>query len=197
MAVGWSGKVPSQEHIMAKYAFNKQNVICIMATALLAVSAGCSKQGQQQPVKSQPAETSAPSPTKPVTTKPAATKPAATKPATMPASTYDSKPPYPVKLHVRSPDDKQPGWLKIIELANPDTLANADGKFPEQNRFYVETQNVKQIRIHVSHLPLAPRKRIILQIDKQGIEITRKKNRKFVILERRPTGEWVVVKTPK
>ncbi|UCD29566.1 MAG: hypothetical protein JSV03_03545 [Planctomycetota bacterium] len=181
---------------MAKYAFNKQNVICIMATALLAVSAGCSKQGQQQPVKSQPAET--PVIIQPPATKPAATKPTATKPAaTQPASTYDSKPPYPVKLHVRSPDDKQPGWLKIVELADPDTPATADGTFPEQNRFYVDTQNVKQIRIHVSHLPLATRKRIILQIDKQGIEITRKKNRKFVILERRPTGEWVVVKTPK
>ena len=182
---------------MNKCTHYKPNVIWITMAALLVIVAGCSKQAPQKPVRSQPAEIPATLPAESIppatTTQPAETQPA----ATQPASTYDPKPPYPVKLYVRTPDEKQPGWLKIIELANPDALATATGTFPEQNRFYVETNNVRQIRIHISHLPLAPRKRTILQIDKQGIEITRKKHRKFVILERRPTGEWVVVNTPK
>ncbi|MHC4442568.1 MAG: hypothetical protein ACYTF1_01165 [Planctomycetota bacterium] len=195
---------------MNRRSHHQQKVTYLITAALLIGATGC-KQTQQKPVKSQPADTPAFTPSavtippatqptviKPPATRPAATQPTATKPAaTLPASTYDSKPPYPVKLYVRKAEDKQPGWLKIVELANPDIPAKAVGTFPKQNRFYVETNNVRQISLHVSHLPLSPRGRIILQIDNQGIEISRKKGRKYVTLERRPTGQWVGVKKSK
>jgi len=194
---------------MSRRSHHPRNVTYIITAALLIGGIGC-KQTQQKPVDSQPAGIPAftpsapikppatqPAVTKPPATKPAATQPTATKPAaTLPASTYDTKPPYPVKLYFRKAEDKQPGWLKIVELVNPKVPATAVGTFPKQNRFYVETNNVRQIRLHVSHLPLS-RGRIILQIDEQGIEITRKKGRKYVTLQRRPTGEWVGVKKPK
>ena len=176
---------------MVTFINYQKNLTYVIITVLLIGIAGC-KQSQQIPVQSQPAVI------KPLATQPATTQLVATKPAaTLPASTYDSKPPYQVKLYVRKPEDKQPGWLKILELANSDVPATAEGTFPQQNRFYVDTNNVSQVSIDINHLPLAPRKRIILQIDKQGIEIARKKGRKYVTLQQRPTGEWVVVKTPK
>ena len=108
--------------------------------------------------------------------KPIPSPPTSTRPAqTQPASTYDSKPPYPVKLYVRRPEAAQPGWLKILKLADDAQAATAAGAFPEKNRIYVDTHNVQQIQIRIGHLPLAERKRIVLQIDGQGIEIARKR----------------------
>jgi hypothetical protein len=130
-----------------------------------------------------------------------ATQPATTQTATapetrplpdLPPSTYDSQPPYPVQLHVRSPEDEQPGWIRILGL-DKDGVASASGTFPEQNRIVVDTQNVKRIEVHVGHLPLAEKKRIMLRIDRQSMEIVRRPGRERVVLERRPTGQWDVV----
>ncbi|MBP7936615.1 MAG: hypothetical protein KA354_18390 [Phycisphaerae bacterium] len=115
-------------------------------------------------------------------------------PASLPTSTYDSTPPYPVRLFVRSPEDEQPGWLKILSLIDPKTTATCSGQFAVKNQIEVTTDNVRQIRIHISHLPLAERKRIILRIDDQAIELARK-NRDYVIVERRTTGEWNVARS--
>jgi len=187
-----------EEYIMNEHKDHIRQSAGMVVVIFALVIAGCSKQTQQKPVASKPAETpatqsaesmpaSAPAPT-PIPAPPVTTRP---------ASTYDPSPPYPVQLNVKSPDEKQPGWLRILEKDADDLLATANGRFPRQNRFSIDTNNVKQIRIHVSHLPLAPRKRIILHIDQQGIEILRKKGRDFVTLERRPTGEWIVVKEAK
>jgi len=116
-------------------------------------------------------------------------------PQSMPTSTYDSKPPYPVQLHVRDPDQEQPGWLKILLLTDENLIATAKGTFPEKNRICVETENVALLSIHISHLPLAEGKRIVLHIDDHGIELARTA-RKFVVLERRPTGLWKTVPEP-
>ncbi|HOW71319.1 MAG TPA: hypothetical protein PKY77_12015 [Phycisphaerae bacterium] len=115
-------------------------------------------------------------------------------PASLPTSTYDSTPPYPVRIFVRSPEDEQPGWLRILSLIDPKAAAACSGQFAVKNQIEVTTDNVRQIRIHISHLPLAERKRIILRIDDQPIELARK-NRDYVILERRTTGEWNVAKS--
>jgi hypothetical protein len=153
--------------------------------------ADCTHQTKSPPAATPP--TAVPATQAAPASQPVATQPVATQPA-MPESTYDSKPPYPVKLYVRSPDDKQPGWLKILTLADESRIATVDGSFPRQNRIYVDTDNVQLLRIHIDHLPLAPRKRIVLQIDDQGIELARKK-REFVILTRTPAGIWNVVKS--
>lgn len=119
---------------------------------------------------------------------PPATEPAATAPA-KPESTYSSKPPYPVHLYVLDPAEEQPGWLRIEELINPNQMGELTGSFPERNKLYVDTVNVRRIRIHISHLPLAEGRRIALQLDRKGMELTRK-DREYVTLELRPTGAW-------
>lgn len=178
---------------------------CWVAVLAMAVAA-CNDTATTKPVNTQPSELpppALPTPTVPesapqpsheeqATSQPTpATQPAASRPV-KPDSRYSSVPPYPVSLFVESPDEKQPGWLKIEQLAEDNKLATAKGRFPEQNRIYVDTTNVRRIRIHVGHLPLAPKERLILQIDKQGMVLNRKNP--FVNLDRLPTGEWVVEK---
>jgi hypothetical protein len=164
--------------------------------------AGCSEKTSRKPA-SPPADekavTELPPPVVPSSQPESSLPPEApaTKPVeALPASTYDSKPPYPVDLYVRTPQDEQPGWLKILDLADKDALATTKGTFPEQNKMVVDTQNVERIQIHIGHLPMAEKKRITLRIDNQGIELVRNK-RNFVTLIRRPTGEWVVEPPPK
>jgi len=182
---------------------DRNSALCGITGVLVVIAAaGCPKRSPPKPTLSMPAQPPATIPAEPPAampatpeTVPAPPEPAATQPAaSLPASTYDSKPPYPVELHVRSPEDKQPGWLKILELADDNSPATATGTFPQQNRIYVDTNNAHRIRIHIGHLPLAQRKRIILQIDGQGVEISRKLGREFLVLQRRPTGVWQVVK---
>lgn len=186
----------------------------LMVTAL---ATNCSEQRSAQPVNTrpgggdsslqpepaprsrtdQPADRPAePRETQPAT-RPEAPQPPETKPATapeaeQPVSTYDSRPPYPVSLYVKDPKEKQPGWLRIEEFAGDRPLATARGRFPEQNRIYVDTTNVRRVRIHVGHLPLRPDERVILQIDGQGMVISR--TRPFTTLQLSPTGQWTIVK---
>lgn len=176
----------------------------VLIVASLCMIGGCSPASQppDRPLipptigeaASQPAATA----TRPSETQSPATKPAASKPASKPAgpvSTFSSKPPYPVDLHVQSPLDPQPGWLKILGLDNKGSVAAAHGVFPEQNVMVIDTENVKRLEIHVGYLPMAQRKRIVLRIDKQAIELSR--SQRYVTFERRPTGEWVVEKPKK
>lgn len=184
-------------------------LVGISAILAMGPSNGCDQQAGREAAKTPAPQAAAPTVAEPqpsevkaATTQPAATKPAETpKPTTAPAtqpeavvpkSTYSSEPPYPVSLFVKDPAEKQPGWLRIDGLVESKQMGTATGTFPEQNRIYVETNNVNRIRIHVTHLPLRPNERVVLQIDKQGMVISR--SRPFTTLERLATGEWVVVK---
>ena len=172
------------------------------ALLLSALAVNCNEHAQPVPAQTQPQERPAKPAAAPATSSAAAEPapeatpkplPPETQPEpALPESTYDSKPPYPVSLFVKSPDDKQPGWLKIEKLADDKQIATAAGKFPEHNRIYVDTGNVRRIRIHVTHLPLRANERVILQIDGQGMVLSR--NRPFTTLELSPTGEWVILK---
>lgn len=181
--------------------------LLIWALVLPALAVNCNERQDTGPVKTQPAEQPSPplpetqtGAKEPVAPSPAtvpetlpATRPAETRPEqAQPVSTYESRPPYPVSLFVKDPSEKQPGWLRIEELASESQLATAHGRFPEQNRIYVDTGNVRRIRIHVGHLPLRPKERVILQIDGQGMVISR--DRPFTTLQLSPTGEWSIVK---
>ena len=167
---------------------------CGVAVLVMAVSA-CNENAKYEPVKTQPSELpppALPTPTTRETPKPQPeTQPTASGPV-KPESTFRNVPPFPVSLYVETPEEKQPGWLRIEKLAEDGRLATAQGRFPEQNRIYVDTSNVRRVRIHVSELPLAPNERLILQIDKQGMVLSRK--HPYVILNRQLTGEWVVEK---
>lgn len=124
-------------------------------------------------------------------TAPAETQAAQPVPETMPASSYLSEPPYTVRLYLRSPEEEQPGWLKVLDLANQDSPATCTGEFPERNRIQVQTDNVRRLRLHIAHLPLAADRRTFLRIDNQGIELARR-DRRYIFFERLTTGEWVV-----
>jgi len=161
---------------------------------------GCSRPPQDEPLRQRPA-LSATAPAEsgsipgPGASQPPdrqTDRPASGPAGTLPASTYDPNPPYPVRLNVSSPDDDQPGWLRILQIDQGRPAASATGVFPEQNLIEVNTQNVRRIRVHVAHLPLSAHKRIILRIDGQGMELSRR--HAFLHLERRPTGEWVVLR---
>ncbi len=107
---------------------------------------------------------------------PAQTQPAAAKtiaPASMPAA----------------------GWLHIESLANQDRPARIPGQFPEANKMDVDTDNVSALTLDLSMLPIRPRHRIILRIDKQGIDIS-PRHRGRIRLERSPTGQWTVTTPP-
>jgi hypothetical protein len=123
-----------------------------------------------------------------------ATQPATRQREELPASTFDTHPPYTVQLYVRKPEDKQPGWLRVLALQDKDSVARAQGVFPRQNIIEVNTENIHQIQVELGYLPLAEGKRVVLRIDGQGIEITQR-DRRFITLERRPTGRWEVRKT--
>lgn len=178
---------------------------CVSVGFLFAYSAGCKKAAPLESnaatqeamaatvAGSQPSTT----PFVPTTTQPAtrpSTGPAsqpASKPASAPASTFISKPPYPVSLRVASPEDEQPGWLRVMGFFENTGSATCTGVFPEQNVIEVQTNNVRELRMHIGYLPLAPRKRIVLRIDGQAIELAHK-DRRFVFFERSRTGRWEV-----
>lgn len=131
-------------------------------------------------------------------TQPATQTQPATKPATRPAgpvSTFSSDPPYPVQLYVSDPKEKQPGWLKVLALDEGKDLATVKGVFPQQNLIVIDTENVKRLEIHTGYLPMSQRKRVVLRIDRQPMDINR--NRRYTVLERRPTGEWIIEKPKK
>jgi hypothetical protein len=165
-------------------------MLALAAIVLAAGVSGCSRPDEGP--RTQPA------PEKPAATRPAPTVngefPAEPAPATEPASvpppsTYEDRPPYPVYLYVRDPEEKQPGWLRVEALADTAQPAFATGLFPEKNRILVDTRNVRRIGIRISDLPLTERKRIVLQIDGQGMELARK-DRTWVHLERSEAGIW-------
>ena len=163
--------------------------IGFLLLVLSLLGASCSERSREKPVASRPEPTTQPA-TEPATQ--AATAPETRPESDLPQSIYSSEPPYPVELYVRSPEkDEQPGWIRILELER-DGIARASGSFPEQNRIIVDTQNVKRIQVHFGNLPLAEKKRIILRIDRQAIEIVRRPGREMIVLERRPTGQWDV-----
>lgn len=182
----------------AIYAFRIAGTAAICLALVLML--GCNRKSGEtkKPSATQPALATATSPAAaPVATRPATTT-TASAPATAsapvpakPASTYDSAPPYTVRLYVEHPQDPQPGWLKIVELTDRDTLATCTGEFPERNRIFIDTENVRKLRLHIGHLPLAAGQRTILHIDEQSMQLTTR-NRRYIHFERRDTGEWEV-----
>jgi hypothetical protein len=131
---------------------------------------------------------------------PKPTSPPATEPAkeeepakTQPASSFNPRPPYTVKLFVNDPEeDKQPGWLNVQKLDDEGT-ARVVGKFPSQNVMELETDNVQRLRIDVGFLPLRKNKRTILRIDEQSLVITSPHEQKYITMRRNANGRWVPV----
>lgn len=186
-------ETPNRQGASARTGWRSQWIGCLILTGTLL--SGCEDQPgrQKTPVVEAPQTPMTAPATEPaaVSATAPATRPT-TAPATQPMSKYDPTPPYPVDLHVRAPEDPQPGWLRVTALADEEALARASGVFPEKNRMYVETENVYGLRVYLRKLPLAEGHRTFLRIDGQNFELLRK-GRVYVTLQRRPTGEWDVV----
>jgi hypothetical protein len=135
--------------------------------------------------------------TQPPSASATATKPA---PATQPVkrdiakTAYEENSPYRVETTVLSPDDPQAGWLRILAMDKATRKATVSGVFPQQNKMVVDTDNVERLSVDLSMLPIKPRQQIILQLDRQGIELSQK-HRGRVVLQRSHTGLWTV-RTP-
>lgn len=177
-------------------------LLCVWASLSGLSAGGCNRRPAQPAVESRPSEETSPAATD---TRPAAptTRPQpanesapASRPVTRPASVFDTEPPYTVELSVNAIEDEQPGWLRILAFEREGGPAHVRGTFPRQNRIEVKTENVRRLQIEVGYLPLAQGRRISLHIDEQGIELVRRE-RRFVTLERRPTGLWIIEPEPK
>jgi len=180
-------------------AWSRIGGLAVLACSLVGVACDC------RPTSPPPATAPATRPgTQAVETQPAATAPAtapATQPATAPAtqsvvppSTYDSRPPYTVHLFVLGPEpeQEQPGWLRIVEPSRDEELATCLGRFPRHNRIEIETANVDHLRLDIGFLPLAPKRRIILSIDGQTMELARRDRRYIWLMRSDTTGGWYV-----
>ena len=154
-------------------------------------------------------ETPAATPRTAPATSAAPTQPAAKQtapPASMPAEAsaagrerpkppYHDVPPYRVAFTIDSPDDPQAGWLHIESFADKGRAARVSGLFPEANKIDVDTDNVSALTLDLSMLPIRPKHRIILRIDRQGIDIS-PRHRGKIRLARSPTGQWTVTTPP-
>lgn len=89
------------------------------------------------------------------------------------------------------PKEKQPGWLKVAELEEKGQLAEVLGQFPKRNVIEIETNNTRQLLVHIGQLPLAAKKAIVLRIDEQGIQVF-PRGRDYIGLRRSPAGLWSV-----
>lgn len=175
--------------------------VCGLGIAVALVSGGCRetpKPSAETPTTTPKTEPAArpevPSPAPETNIPPPASQPAATqavKPE-RPKPKYEDVPPYRVVITVGSPDDPQAGWLHIDSQMNDKQEATVYGQFPEANKMDVDTNNVADMTLDLSMLPIRPRQRIILRIDKQGIELSQK-HRGKIQLNRGATGKWEVM----
>lgn len=90
------------------------------------------------------------------------------------------------------PEPRTPRYLSIVEEINVARPAKVHATVAAPSTLELTTENVRRIRVTREGLPLARDRSIVLRIDGQGIEWTRKYI--AVELERSPAGAWTVVR---
>lgn len=90
------------------------------------------------------------------------------------------------------PEPKTPRYLDIVEELDNAQRALVEATVVAPSKLELKTQNVKRLRVTREGLPLARNRSIVLRIDGQGIEWTRRYI--SVELERSPAGAWTVVR---
>ena len=90
------------------------------------------------------------------------------------------------------PEPRTPRYLEIVEPVHPDRDSKIRATIVSPTKLELETDNIKRLRITREGLPLARDRSIVLRIDGQGIEWTRKYL--AVELERSSAGVWEVVR---
>lgn len=101
----------------------------------------------------------------------------------------------PPEIDVEAPEEpepKTPRYLEIVEQVHLDRVPKVRATIVSPTKLELETDNIKRLRITREGLPLARNRSIVLRIDGQGIEWTRKYL--AVELERSSAGVWEVVR---
>jgi len=111
------------------------------------------------------------------------TRPAVETPTSSPAETQPATKPAEPEI---------PAYFKIVERLDPGKTVRFQSHIESGNRLVIQTRNVRRLRIDRDDLPLAGDKRVILQLDDQGIEWTA--SSPVVEFERSLTGVWQPIK---
>lgn len=157
------------------------------------VMAGCREPaGESGMPASQPkvshAETSDPPTARPVP----ATVPVDTRPPT--TTQFGIAAPGQVVIFITDPNDPQTGWLRIETIEKSGEPASATGTVVKPRKLIITTKNVGRIRIDLPKAGMPSNKRVLLQIDDQGIEITGRRG-PIGYFERSKNGAWSAAAT--
>jgi hypothetical protein len=100
----------------------------------------------------------------------------------------------PVTPEPEKPKRPEPKWMIFQQAWDEKADAKVRCEWTGGNRLEAETENVRLLTLDLTKLPDAARKRgpWVLQIDKQGIEITGRRG-KVMDLARSKNGDWSVV----
>jgi len=101
----------------------------------------------------------------------------------------DQTTPGRIVVIVRDPAEPQRGWLVIEEIAKPGGPASAIGTIAGPRKLVVATKNVKALRIELPKAGMPSDRRVVLQIDSQGIEITGRRG-PIARFQRSKQGAW-------
>ncbi len=110
-------------------------------------------------------------------------RPAVETPASAPSDTQPATKPAEPEI---------PEYFKIVNRFDRTKTVHFQSRVESGNRLVIQTRNIRRLRIDRAALPLAGDKRIILQLDDQGIEWTASSC--VVEFERSLSGEWQPIK---
>jgi hypothetical protein len=157
-----------------------------VASLLLAGVLCCARSESPAVQTAQPREGAAPQPAPP-----GEQEQPSGRPATADEATTD--PAQPIDMDVpEEPQPEMPPYVEIVEQIKPAEPTFVNAEIVSPTKLVIETDNVRVLRITREGVPLARNRSIVLRIDDQGIEWTRKYI--AVELERSPAGEWTVVR---
>ena len=156
----------------------RRGQIRFACSLVLLILWGCNGTGTSAREESLPA-----TPASPPTTQPA-TQPAPVKPLEPPASTRADYAVLSIEPH---------GWLTIDDVFEDVPGAWATGNYPRQNVIEIETDNVRTLSVDLSQLALHKNKRLIVRIDGQGMQVTRK-TLPIIRFVRSVGGNWRVTR---
>lgn len=94
---------------------------------------------------------------------------------------------------VQWPDEQREGWLRIERIREGAENPHATGRFVRPNKLIIETHGVDQFTINLRAIPIDWSRRVVLRINDDPSELTRKHYPRLR-LRRSPTGGWLPVK---
>ena len=74
-------------------------------------------------------------------------------------------------VEIRSPTDRQSGWLRIAGVATAERESSATGHYCRNNEFDIDTANVDRIDVRLGDLNVNRTRRFIFHIDGQDMLI--------------------------